>query len=187
MSQTIRNLDFIRNENPRLYEALQDIIQQHANTSQQGNLNPTGQPEPPPAISSLKVTASNGHFQVAINDPNPIYRGISYFVEHADNPQFTNAHIEELGSSRNANFFLGNVTRYWRAYSSYPSSAPGPPAYHGGSVPMAVVGGGSIPGPSFQASQGSGTGTPGQGLTGPGITPFRGSIPPIRKNANPAG
>ena len=180
----VRNLEDIRAKDQKLYEALTDIINQHLNTSQQTNSNPIGNPEPPPAIAGLKVSASNGHFQVAINDPNPIYRGVSYFVEHADNPNFTNPHVEELGASRNANFFFGNSTRYFRAYSAYGSSSPGAPAYHGDpAAPEPVSGGGSIAGPDFLASQGSGTGSPGQGLSGPGPIPFRSTdgAPPIRK------
>lgn len=176
----VRNLDEIRARDPKLFEALSDIIQQHTNTSQQANTNPIGQPSPPPSVSGLHVSANNGHFQVAINDDNPLYRDVHYYVEHADNPNFTDPHVVHMGHSRNLSIFLGNSTRYWRAYSSYSSSAPGAPAYHGGATPLAVSGGGDIPGPSFLASQSSGTGTPGQGITGPGPIAFRGAIPPIR-------
>lgn len=180
----IRNLDEIRAKDQKLYEALSDIIAQHANTTQQTNSNPSGQPNPPPSISAVHVAAANGHFQVSISDPNPLYRDVHYYVEHADNPHFTDPHIVHMGHSRNLSLFLGNTTRYWRAYSSYSSSAPGTPAYHGGAAtPQPVTGGGPIGGPAFLPSQGSGTGTPGQGLTGPGIVPFRSEngTPPIRK------
>lgn len=179
-----RNLDEIRAKDQKLFECLSDIISQHAVTSQQGNFNATGHPEPPPSIAGLRVTAANGHFSAAIDDPNPIYRGVQYFVEHSGSPNFTDPHVIHLGATRNHTVFLGNVTRYWRAYSSYSSSAPGAPAYHGGAgTPQAVTGGGSIGGPSFLASQGSGTGTPGEGLSGAGRVPFRSSdgVPPIRK------
>ena len=179
----IRNLDYIRAQDPRLYEALSDIIRQQSTVTQQTNASPTAPPAAPPSINGLQVSASNGHFQVAITDTANIYRGVQYFVEHADNPQFTDPHIVSLGASRNANIFLGNVTRYWRAYSSYAASGPGSPAYHGSaSQPLAVVGGGSIPGPSFLPSQGSGTGSAGVGLSGPGPIPFRSAngAPPVR-------
>lgn len=183
---SVRNLDEIRGRDPKLYEALTDIIQQHSNTAGQTNSNPTGPPQPPPAIGGVKVSAANGHFQIAIEDPNPIYRDVHYYVEHADNPHFTDPHIIHLGHTRNHSIFLGNTTRYWRAYSSYASSSPGAPAYHGGATaPAPVNGGGPVGGPSFLASQGSGTGTAGQGLSGPGPIPFRSAtgVPPIRKTS----
>lgn len=184
MSTQIRNLNDIRADDQKLYETLTDIISQVHNIAEQGNLNPAAHPEPPPAISKLTVSAANGHFQAAIEDPNPIYRDVHYYLEHADNPHFTDSHIIHLGHSRNHSIFLGNTTRYWRAYSSYSSSPPGAPAYHGGAAsPEPVTGGGTVGGPTFLRSQGSGTGTPGQGLSGPGPIPFRSEngTPPIRK------
>lgn len=182
MPGDIRNLEFIRSltsaENPgwgsKMFEALQDIQQNQNTITQQVNGNIAGQPQAPPAVNSMKVKAQNGHFQVSIQDNNEISRGVSYHVEHADNPQFTNSHTEHLGPTRNANLFLGNVTRYFRAYSSYGSTAISEPAYHGNkATPTAVQGGGSVGGPAFLASEGSGTGAAGQGLSGPGPIPFR--------------
>jgi hypothetical protein len=187
----IKNLDFIRNMatpdmpdlGAKLYEALKSIEVSHNNIAQQVNANSTGNPEPPPAVDGLKVTGQNGHFSAAITDNNPVYRGVNYFLEHASNPQFTDPTVVNLGATRNHDMFLGNVQRYFRAYSSYSSSAPSRAAYHGTEVdPMPVVGGGSVGGPAFQSSQGSGTGAPGQGLSGPGPVPFRSTtgIPPVR-------
>ena len=173
----IRNLDFIRQLpewGAKLYEALSDLNGQHQTLAQQVNGNGQGAPTPPPAIAGVNVTGQNGHFDIAINDPSPIYRDVHYYVEHADNPHFVNPSIIHLGHTRNHNVFLGNATRYFRAYSAYASSAPGAPAYHGGAAaPAPVSGGGSVGPPPFQKSQGSGTGAPGQGLSGPGPIPFR--------------
>ena len=179
----IRNLDYIREKDPRLYEALADLERQQANITQQANGNVTGHPAPPPPIDGLKVAGSNGHFSIAIQDQTPSFRGVNYYVEHADNPNFTNPHVIELGAARNHNVFLGNVTRYWRAYSAYSSSEPSAPAYQGdASTPLPVAGGGAIPGPEFLPSEGSGTGAPGQGLAGPGILPWRSlsGLAPVR-------
>jgi len=187
----VRNLDYLRSlsssEMPgfgaKLYEALQDLITHHSNLEQQVNGNSTGSPEPPPPIDSVNVTGQNGHFNIAIQHNAEIYRDVHYYVEHADNPQFTDSTIVHMGHSRNHNLFLGNVTRYFRAYASYSSSHISQPAYHGGaSTPTAVNGGGAVGGPKFQASQSSGTGTPGQGLSGPGPIPFRTvtGAPPVR-------
>ena len=187
----IRNLDLIRSwkstENgawgQRIYESLRDFLGQFTNLSQQVNGNGSGQPQAPHAINSVSVAAQNGHFSVAIQDTSEVYRGINYFIEHADNPAFTNPQIEHIGTSRNATFFFGSATRYWRAYSAYPGSPPSPPVYFGGSAqPTAVSGGGEIGPPAFQAAQGSGTGAAGTGLSGFGPIPFRSSTgaPPIR-------
>lgn len=168
----------------RIVEALDDILQQHNNLAQQVNGNSTGQPLAPPQVSGLKVTGQNGHFNIAISDPNsPIYRDIHYWVEHSDSPHFSNPHVVHMGQSRNHNLFLGNVTRYFRAFSSYSSSPPSAAVYHGSQVaPAPVIGGGSVGGPQFTEGQSSGTGTPGTGLQGPGIAPFRSpnGAPPSR-------
>ena len=187
----IRNLNYLRNKDPKLFETLSDIIQQHSNLTEQVNGNSTGQPLAPPNVAGVTVTAQNGHFNVAIQDQGKIYRDVHYYVEHADNPSFANPQIIHLGHSRNHDIYLGNVTRYFRAYSAYASSAAGDPAYHGSPIaPLPVVGGGADPGPLFQQSEGSGTGTRGQGLSGPGPVPFRSTtgVPPTRgENTGPTG
>lgn len=166
-----------------MYEIVADLDKQHQNLASQVNGSGSGQPNAPPSIGGLAVTGQNGHFNIAIHDQGPIYRGVNYFVEHADNPNFTNPHVIDLGASRNHNIYLGNVTRYWRAYSSYGTSAPGKPAYFGSQgIPAPVRGGGLAGGPAFTASKGSGTGAVGAGLQGPGVAPFRSptGLPPKR-------
>lgn len=180
---SVRNLDYIRQMDPRLYEAIADIIQQHQTLTQQVAGNSTGQPEPPPPISGLKVTGQNGHFHIQITDNNPIYRGIRYQAEYADNPNFTHAQPVRMGDARNHTVFLGNGTYYWRAYSAYISSHPSDPAYHGDAgLPLPVSGGGDIGGPALLPPQGTGTGSPGEALSGPGKIPFRSAdgVPPKR-------
>jgi hypothetical protein len=188
---TIKNLDYLRglkssdfpDLGAKLYEALKSIAEQSVNMQQQTNANPTGAPQSPPSVNGLKVQAANGHFSGAITDENPLYRGVQYYAEHDTDPNFTNPQIVHLGDSRNFNMFLGNGTHYFRAYSAYAGSAPGAPAYHGSAAePLPVVGGGEVGSPAYLPSQSSGTGTPGQGLTGPGIAPFRAVAgkPPVR-------
>lgn len=171
----IRNLDYIRSKDPKLFEALSDILTQQQNIAQQVNANPSGLPQSPPTISGLKVTGQNGMFHLQITDNGPIYRGISYHAEYADNPAFTNPQPIDMGAARNHTLFLGNGTYYFRAFSAYSNGPPGAPAYHGGSIPVPVIGGGLIGGPALLPPQSSGTGTPGQGLQGPGTAPFRSS------------
>lgn len=191
MAFDVKNIAYFRNislpEFPdfgaKLFEALQSIGVQGTNIEQQTNSNAQGAPQPPQNIDSVNVSAANGHFSVAIQDQgNNLYRGVQYFVEHDSDPNFTNPITVPMGTSRNANLFLGNVTRYFRAFSAYPSSPRSQAAYHGSqSTPQAVLGGGTNGGPPVVASEGSGTGPAGVGLQGPGDVPFRGGgVPPAR-------
>lgn len=183
---SIRNLEWLRSLKDigaRMYEIVSDLDGQHSALASQVNGSGQGLPKAPPSIAGLTVTGQNGHFNIAIHDQGPVYRGINYFVEHADNAHFTNPHVIDLGASRNHNVFLGNTTRYWRAYSSYAGSPPGKPAYHGSQIaPTPVQGGGSVGSPSFTLSSGSGTGAVGAGLQGPGVAPYRSptGLPPKR-------
>jgi hypothetical protein len=174
---TIKNLNFIRaipGIGARLYEALQSIQQQATATEQQTNANGSSQPQAPPAINGVHVsTGPGGEFQVAITDNNQISRGVKYFAEHDTSPNFTNPHVIDMGTSRNHSTYLGSQALYWRAYSSYQSSPPSAPAYHGGAAqPLAVTGG--VIG-TRAPSMGSGTGAPRQGLSGPGPVAQRNS------------
>ena len=167
----------------KLRQALLSIQTAHNNIELQTNTNSTGEPAQPPQINGMQVKAQNGHFSVSITDNNQIYRGTSYFVEHADNPHFTNPTIVPMGPARNAHMFLGNVTRYFRAYSSTTVGPSSPPVYHGGAQPTPISGGGVVGGPVTLPSQGSGTGEAGQGLVGFGHVQYRSGngVPPPRK------
>ena len=164
----------------KLGEALLSIQQAHNNIEAQVNGNSTGGPQPPGKINGIQVTGQNGFLHVAINDQNPIYRGIRYYVEHADNAQFTNPQVVALHDVRNVSIPVGG-TRYVRAYSAYSSSAPSEPTYHGSPTQPTAVNAGTG-GPLLLPSQGSGTGAAGVGLQGPGKEPFRpiAGAPPTR-------
>jgi len=170
---TVRNLADIRSRDAKLYEALSDIIRQQQAIAQQVNANGTAEPLPPPRVGGVRVTGQNGYLHVAIQDDGAIYRGIRYYVEHADNPHFSNPIVVPMHDSRNVTIPVGNQTRYVRVYSAYPWTAPSTAVYHGGASPIGVSGGGPDTGPLYLASEGSGTGGRGQGLQGPGVAPFR--------------
>lgn len=184
------NLNFLKNVKipgyedfgTRLHETLTAIVNGTNNTEQQANLNPVGQPTAPPQINNLKVLSNGqGLFSVQITDNNKIYRGVRYYFEHDTDPQFGNPHPVALSDSRTHHIFLGNGTFHFRAYSAYISGTPSSPVYFGTSTnPTPVVGGGSIGAPAAIASQGSGTGAAGTGLSGPGKIAFRGDVPPQR-------
>ena len=191
MTLNIKHLAFIRSAQEwtpelaaRMYEALQSIASAHNNVEGQTNGNSTGEPQPPPAPLGIQVTARDGYMHVAINDQGPLYRGVKYWVAHADNPNFTNAiHTQASGTElRNHTEFIGNQTRYVQVYKSYASSGPTAPVIHGGAQPIAEQGGGNSPGPLWLPSQGTGTGTAGQHPSGPGPVAFRSTTgkPPVR-------
>lgn len=167
-----------------LSETLNYIGNAHDATSQGTNVDPDGGQLPaPPQVSGLQVSSRDGYVHVAVTDRNQsLYRSPHYFVEHADNPQFTNPIQETNGPGRNITFPVGNQTRYVRVFSAYPTSAPSQPVVHGGAIPTPVFGGGNGSGPLFLPSQGSGTGAPGVGGQGPGTAPYRGqtTVPPTR-------
>lgn len=193
MTLKIRNLTYLRSADPstagpeysaKLYEALQDFNQAITNHISQTNGNATGEPQPPPSPMGIQVTARDGYAHIALNDQGPIFRGIKYWVQHASTPNFTDAiHTQASGTElRNHTEFIGNQTRYFRAYKSYAASPPTEPVIHGGVTPMAVQGGGSIAGPLFLPPQGTGTSPATGNVSGPGIVAFRSTtgIPPTR-------
>jgi hypothetical protein len=178
----IPNIDWIRNakqDDPQLpwkiAESLDAISKGSTTTEQQGNLNAQGQPEPPPNIQSVTATGANGYLHVAIQDNSEnLSRGAEYFAEHSAFPDFRDAQIRPMGTSRQIDLPIGNATRYVRAYSAYPSSGPSAKVYHGGALNPTPVSGGSGDGPpAWLPSQGSGTGAPGQSGVGPGPLPKR--------------
>ena len=183
MPLNVRNLEQIKAKDVKLYEALQDIINGVNTHEQQGNFNATGQPLAPPPVTGVNVVGANGHLTVSITDANQnLFRGIQYFAEHASTAQFSDAQTVPMGTARNITIPVGNQTRYVRVYSSYSSSPPSSPLYHGGAQPIAVNGGGTDSGPQFLPSEGTGTGPARVGLQGPGQVPFRSKTgaPPVR-------
>lgn len=174
----VPNLAYLRNIpviGGRLYEALHGAQQAINAMAAQGNLNPTGDVDPPPAIQGVTATGENGVLHVSIqHTAADVHRAVLYHVEHADNPSFVNPQIRPNGDSRSFSEFVGAQTRYVRAYASYASSSAGPKLYHGGAAtPLPVNAGGSIGPAPYLPSQGSGTGAPGQGGVGPGPVPIR--------------
>ena len=171
---SIRNMEYLRGKDNRLYEALVDLQSQVQTLQKQTNSgsSQSSQPAAPPAINHVHVsTGPGGEFQIAITDNSPINRGINYWAEHADNPQFTNPHIIDMGQSRNHSVYMGSQKLYWRAYSSYPGSDASVSVYHGNAAQPAAVQGGV---PGLRApSQGAGTGAAAQGTYGPGPVPTR--------------
>ena len=158
MAPKIRNISYFKSTSAKLGETFSDIADTISGLAKRMNVDPQGDVTPPADISRLTVVASQGIFDIRIFDNSAVNRGINYFVEYSTTPSFTDAIQIDLGASRNAREFLGNLTLYWRAYSQYLGSQPSNPAYFGTAVaPTAVTGGGSLTGPTPQQSAGSGT------------------------------
>jgi len=105
----------------------------------------------------------NGLVDIAINDPSLIQSAISYHVEYDTNPNFTSSRYAFLGPSRNHTITLPNGIYYIKAYSQYQYG--GSPS--NGKVTGPIVVQGSASG-TLLATQGSGTGNPGQSNQGHG-------------------
>lgn len=168
---TLQDLEALRTQSPALGRALDQVVAA-INAS-----NQVQQPDAPPQISALQVTAAGGVFDIAITDNNPVYRGVNYFVEYSTTQSFNQPIVVDLGASRNYRATWGNQTFFFRAYSQYPTSAPSQPVYFGSATsPIAVTGGGVSSGPAPLGSNGSGT-APSSGKDGGagfGKDPYRG-------------
>jgi hypothetical protein len=176
-----KNRAEIMDRDPKLGEALDDILGVVGSVAKQTNASLNGQTAAPRSPSALSVTASHGIFEAAINDNNSaVNRGVNYFLEYSKTPSFNSPHQISLGPSRNWRGNLGNVPLYFRAHSSYLTSPRSAPVYHGTATsPRLVIGGGSSTGPDLMPSNGSGTSSGASGSDGAfGNSPFRGNTPP---------
>jgi hypothetical protein len=151
---TISQLAPIKARDPYLYETLTKIVSSVNATSQAAGVDPATPAPAPSSVASINVQASNGWFDLSINDPSDSRPGLFYFAESDTTPAFSSPRVYFMGASRNLYLQLGNQTLYWRAYSQYIGSQPSSPITFG-SPPTAVVGGGSS-GPAPLPSTGSG-------------------------------
>jgi hypothetical protein len=170
---TLPQLASLKNESPRTYEAVKQLVSAVNSLGRATGVDPSGSIAAPDPIGGISVIAADGIFDVAITDNSAVNRGIYYFAESDTSPDFTAPHVYFLGSSRNLRASLGNQTLYWRAYSQYLGSQPSAPVVFG-APPTAVVGGGAA-GPPLQPSSGSGTATGQSGGSGFGKNTVAGS------------
>lgn len=162
----IRNLQYLHTKDPKLGEALRDLVSAIDSLAVQTTVTPNGETPSPSPVSRLNVMAKDGVFDVQIFDDSPVVRGINYFLEYSTTASFNQPVVVDLGPSRNYRSGLGNVTLYFRAYSQYIGSPPSTPVYFGSVTnPTPVTGGGTASGPSPQPSAGSGT-APSSGTSG---------------------
>ncbi len=157
---------------PRLYELMADVVQSVSSIGSQVNAEPVGSAPSPPRIAGLNVVAGNGVFDARITDHAPVSRGVEYQLEYSTTPDFASSHLVHLGPSRNWRGSLGRQKLYFRAHSTYPTSAPSSPVLHGGAMASMVDGNHPVE-PALQAGAGSGTGALTQSGQGYGTQPFR--------------
>jgi hypothetical protein len=159
---SVRNLPEIRKWNlegitafgARLHETLTDMVRQISTISQQVNGNVSANPSAPPPLQSFTVQPHENGFDMSIEHNGDLYRGVHYYVDYADNPNFQGVRTVHVGETRNAVLPLGSRTLYFRAWAKYPFSASTSPVVHGASTPQAVTGGVKTP---FLGTQGCGT------------------------------
>lgn len=173
-----------------LATALRKLQDATNNLGQNVAVNPTGTLPPPPPVQELQVkTNGTGLVHAVINDQNSIQKNLHYFIEYDTNPAFPQPQVKHLGASRTmepiqlpANDDNGNPQKfYFRAYSQYQGSKPGPKVNFGGSNATSVAPGGSQ-NLTLLPSTGSGTAQPNgqQGGSGFGKVLFRGPQGPKR-------
>lgn len=172
----------VENVWPRLGVLLRTKLIPAINTlGQNAAVAPVGQIAPPARPGSVNVKVAGEIAHVTIDDPQPLQRGAQYHVELANNPQFSQPHVEHLGSSRGRFLTLptnddGGAPLNWyaRAYTQYQGSQPSGFTYHGGDAPAAFTMGGTTnltPLPSTGSGTASSNGQ--QGGSGLGKVVFR--------------
>jgi hypothetical protein len=128
----VRNLEYIRGRDPKLYEAIYDLMQGIRNTSDQTNANPNGTVAAPPQITSIGAVAlAPGVHKVQIVDNSPVKRGIIYHFEFSNTPNFQQGTVvlSQSGPSRDHIITLGAGAIHWRGFSQYPTGDPSAPVY----------------------------------------------------------
>jgi hypothetical protein len=160
-STLVRSLSQIKQEQPRIGEAMDDLKSASNNLAHQLATDPNGKADVIPAqVAQVQAQhLGNGLVDVSITDNSSLSRAINYHVEYSADAGFTNPRGAPLGPWRTGTIVLPNGTWYIRAYSQYP--AGGPPSNPVNAQSPIVVSEAAT-GVLF-ASQGSGTGTPNSG------------------------
>lgn len=151
-------------ENPTQGALLQKIITAVNTLGDNTASSAVGRISKPPNINGLNVKMAGEYAHVTIDHSGPIQQGIHYFVEAANNENFSNAHPIHFGTSRTrdpihlaAKDDDGNPQKwYLRAYAQYPGSSPSDPVNYGGASPTGLTPTGSTQ-LTWQPSTGSGT------------------------------
>jgi hypothetical protein len=106
-----------------------------------------GRLAPPPPINGLSVSVGGEYAHVVIQHSSPIQQGIHYFVEVANNQNFSGAHPIHYGTSRTRDPIhlapldsTGTAQKWYvRGYAQYPGSDPSKPVVYGGASPTPIT------------------------------------------------
>jgi len=174
-------LAYIKQKDPKLGDAMQQIVDQLNQTLVNTGTDSNGDYPAPSRLQNIQVAAANGVAHIQITDNAKIQKGVNYFLEHDTDPSFPRPYVVDLGASRTHLLPVGDSTFYFRAYHQYPGSKPSEPLVLGGSNPTAIAGGGAAL-PTLFPSTGSGTasGDGQQGGSGLGLVLFRPTTGPLR-------
>ena len=123
-----------------------------------------GRLAPPPPINGMTVATGGEYAHVTLHHAGEIQQGVRYFVEAANNENFTGAWPIHFGTSRTrdpihlaANDADGNPQKWFlRGYAQYPGSDPSEPVVYGGASPTPITTTGTT-NISWSPSTGSGT------------------------------
>jgi hypothetical protein len=183
-----RELSFISQKDSYAGTLFDRIITAVNTLAKNAGVAAVGKVIPPPPVDSINVQGaySNGviicpgeilHHTIVHNQP--VQKGIRYFSEIDTNPNFTQPHVIDHGTSRSSFLNLPTFqndgktlnTYYLRSYAQMPGSDPAKPTVFGnlgGAIQIQMSG---INASTLLPSTGSGTASPGgqQGGHGLGI------------------
>ncbi len=134
---TYKNQAYIRQLDPKLAEALDDVASQVQAVRTQGNFGTTGTPAAPSAPSAVSASALNGLFTANITHPNAP-AGTTWVLQYSTSSQFTNPISTTLAHPVWQDS-LPQQKLYFRAAAKFPASPQSSWTYFGsGTTPTAV-------------------------------------------------
>jgi hypothetical protein len=170
-----RELTAIIQENPKLGYMIQRIIDAVNTTAKNASVSSVGLFPTPPKIDSINVQGNYSSDTNTITTPSElvhwtlehnqeVHKGVRYFTAIDTDPNFSQPHIIDHGTSRSGFIHLpaqdndgGVQTYYMKSYPQYHGSDPAEPTVLGGaSNPVKIVLTGSSK-TSLLPSKGSGT------------------------------
>lgn len=160
-----RLLTELSNQNPRLGQLLQNVIDGINTLAKNTASSAVGDMAAPKAPDSVAVTTGGEYMHVSISHSGQLQRNIRYFTEVSTTPNFSQPIVIDHGSSRTSHPFplptktaAGATQSYYvRSYAQYPGSGPSEKTVVGGvGSPTAFTMGGST-GMNLLPSTGSGT------------------------------
>jgi hypothetical protein len=177
-----RFLAEINQKDSKMGALFQRIITAINTLAQNLAASPVGQMQAPSAPDALQVKASGEMVHVSITHNGPVLRGVQYFTEVSNNPQFSQPIVIHHGASRTSHPFPlpahddngATQTWYFRSYAQYHGSPPSEKTVYGGAEnPVGVTLNPATPTRmTLLPSTGSGTASPSGSQGGQGLGTF---------------